>query len=117
MIGEGRPAKALLEVIIKTPGAALVIEEPTRNPLTEFACRHGITVFDKWHLTAACRQLANRPDAWLISANSTLIIPPVVLDVFAGRSLNLHPGVLPEYAGLHTHQWAIRNGEREFGVT
>jgi methionyl-tRNA formyltransferase len=120
VIGEGRPARALLDVMIKTPGAsidAFVVEQPTRNPLAEFACRHGIRVVDKCGLTATCRQLTNGPDGWLISANSTLIIPPEVLDVFDGRSLNLHPGLLPEYAGLHTHQWAIRNGEREFGVT
>ena len=35
----------------------------------------------------------------------------------AEGALNLHPGKLPEYAGLHTHQWAIRNGETLFGVT
>ena len=29
----------------------------------------------------------------------------------------MHPGRLPDYAGLHTHQWAIRNGEAAFGVT
>jgi methionyl-tRNA formyltransferase len=120
LIGEGRPARALLDVMINTPGAsidALVVEQPARNPLAEFACRRGIRVVDKSDLTAACRQLTDSPDGWLISANSTLIIPPAVLDVFDGRSLNLHPGLLPEYAGLHTHQWAIRNGEREFGVT
>ena len=46
-----------------------------------------------------------------------MIIPADVLKPFDGRSLNFHPGLLPEYAGLHTHQWAIRNGEQEFGVT
>ena len=58
-----------------------------------------------------------RRQAWLINVNSTMIIPAEVLALFEGRSLNFHPGLLPEYAGLHTHQWAIRNGEREFGVT
>lgn len=120
IIGEGRPARALLDVMVKMPGAsidALVTEEPAQNPLAEFACRHGITVLESRQLAGACRQFADRPDAWLISTNSMLIIPPDVLEVFDGRSLNLHPGLLPEYAGLHTHQWAIRHGEREFGVT
>ena len=120
VIGEGRPAKAVLDVIIAAPGAtinALFVEEPTRNPLAEFAGQHGITVLDKRQLASECRRMTNTPDCWLINANSTLIIPPEVLDVFEGRSLNFHPGLLPEYAGLHTHQWAIRNGEHEFGVT
>jgi methionyl-tRNA formyltransferase len=120
VIGEGRPAKAVLDVIIAASGAtinALFVEEPMRNPLAEFGRRHGITVLDKSQLASECRRIANTPDCWLISANSTLIIRPEVLDVFEGRSLNFHPGLLPEYAGLYTHQWAIRNGEHEFGVT
>lgn len=120
VIGEGRPAKAILDVVIAAPGAtinALFVEEPMRNPLAEFAGQHGITVADKLNIAAECQRFADTPAGWLINANSTLIIPPDVLDVFHGRSLNFHPGLLPEYAGLHTHQWAIRNGEDEFGVT
>ncbi len=120
VIGEGRPAKAVLDVITAAPGTtihALFVEEPTRNPLAEFGGRHGIAVLDKSQLASECRRIANTPDCWLINANSTLIIPAEVLDVFEGRSLNFHPGLLPEYAGLHTHQWAIRNGAHEFGVT
>jgi methionyl-tRNA formyltransferase len=120
LIGEGRPAKAILDTIIAARGStidALVVDEPKGNPLVEFGVRHGATAVDKHRLASECRRMARRPDGWLISANSTLIIPPDLLDLFAGRCLNFHPGLLPEYAGLHTHQWAIRNGEREFGVT
>jgi methionyl-tRNA formyltransferase len=120
VVGEGRPARTLLEVMVKAPDAAveaLFVEEPARNPVAEFAKRYGIRVVDKSRFAVECQHLANRAGGWLINANSTLIIPPHVLDVFQGRSLNFHPGLLPEYAGLHTHQWAIRNGEQEFGVT
>jgi methionyl-tRNA formyltransferase len=120
VMGEGRLARTLLEVTVKAPGAtieALFVEEPARNPIAEFANRHGIRVVDKGRFAAECQRLANRAGGWLINANSTLIIPPNILDAFEGRSLNFHPGLLPEYAGLHTHQWAIRNGEHEFGVT
>ena len=102
VIGEGRPTKAVLDVIVAASGAtisALFVEEPMRNPLAEFAGRHGIAVVDKLNITAECRRFANPPDGWLINANSTLIIPPDVLDAFQGRSLNFHPGLLPEYAG------------------
>ena len=54
---------------------------------------------------------------WLVCANTTCIVPKEVLQWFPERALNFHPGLLPAYAGLHTHQWAIRNGETEFGVT
>jgi UDP-4-amino-4-deoxy-L-arabinose formyltransferase/UDP-glucuronic acid dehydrogenase (UDP-4-keto-hexauronic acid decarboxylating) len=120
VVGEGRPAKAIVDAIIRTGDAtieALLFEEPARNPLAEFATRQGITVIETRRIATECARMAHEPNRWLISANSTLIIPPEVLGAFDGRSLNFHPGLLPEYAGLHTHQWAIRNAEQEFGVT
>jgi methionyl-tRNA formyltransferase len=106
--------------LIAAPGAkieAFVLEHPAGDRVAEFAARHGIAAIDWSRLGCECLRLRGIADKWLISANSTLIIPPDVLAVFEGQSLNLHPGLLPEYAGLHTHQWAIRNGETEFGVT
>ncbi len=119
LIGEDRPAKALLQVMIASRDVtidALVIEDPARNPLSTFAAQHGIAVLDKRRFIEQ-QGLSDRPGTWLVNVNSTLIIPVEVLDHFPGRSLNFHPGLLPQYAGLHTHQWAIRNGEQEFGVT
>lgn len=120
VIGEGRPAKVLLDSIVCLPDAsirALVLDNPARNPLAEFAQKHGIPVLDTSTFAQEAEGLAGKQRGWLINANSTFIIPADILDLFEGRSLNFHPGLLPEYAGLHTHQWAIRNGEREFGVT
>jgi methionyl-tRNA formyltransferase len=120
VVGEGRPAKAIVDAIVRTGAAAidaLLVDEPARNPLAEFAVRQGIAVIDTRRLATEFARMAHNQNSWLISANSTLIIPPEVLGAFEGRSLNFHPGLLPEYAGLHTHQWAIRNAEQEFGVT
>jgi len=36
---------------------------------------------------------------------------------FAGRMLNIHPSLLPKYAGLHTHRRALEAGEREHGAS
>lgn len=46
-----------------------------------------------------------------------MILPASVLAVPRWGSLNLHMGLLPEYRGAHTLQWAIVNGEHETGVT
>lgn len=54
---------------------------------------------------------------WLFNINSTIILSDEILELPQNGALNLHPGPLPAYAGLHTHQWAIRNNEKEFGVT
>jgi phosphoribosylglycinamide formyltransferase 1 len=36
---------------------------------------------------------------------------------FAGRILNIHPSLLPKYAGMHTHRRALEAREAEHGVT
>ena len=36
---------------------------------------------------------------------------------FAGKILNIHPSLLPKYAGLHTYPRAIDAGETEHGMT
>jgi methionyl-tRNA formyltransferase len=57
------------------------------------------------------------PEPWLISMNSTTIIGRAVLDRFDGRAVNIHPGRLPDFAGLYTVQWAIRLGESATAAT
>jgi len=36
---------------------------------------------------------------------------------FAGKILNIHPSLLPKYAGLHTHRRALEARETEHGAT
>jgi methionyl-tRNA formyltransferase len=57
------------------------------------------------------------PEPWLISVNSTTIIGWPVLERFGGRAVNIHPGRLPDFAGLYAVQWAIRLGESATAAT
>jgi phosphoribosylglycinamide formyltransferase 1 len=36
---------------------------------------------------------------------------------FSGRMLNIHPSLLPRFAGLHTHRRALEAGDREHGAS
>jgi phosphoribosylglycinamide formyltransferase 1 len=45
------------------------------------------------------------------------IMTPVLIAPWAGRMLNIHPSLLPNYKGLHTHQRAIDAGDSEHGCT
>ena len=54
--------------------------------------------------------LLNVHSLYLIARRTVVAAPRI-------GSFNLHPGPLPEYAGLNTPSWAIYNGEREHGVT
>ncbi len=84
----------------------------------EFVLRH----FSKPEI-----HLARRGDPWLdqidqwqgdyiISYLSPFIIPKGVLDRANRAAINFHPGP-PEYPGIGCTNFAIYNGETEFGVT
>jgi methionyl-tRNA formyltransferase len=53
----------------------------------------------------------------LLNVHSLFLVHPAVVEAPAIGSFNLHPGPLPEYAGLNTPSWAVYHGERRFGVT
>ncbi|MDD5195497.1 MAG: formyltransferase family protein [Candidatus Omnitrophica bacterium] len=57
-----------------------------------------------------------RPD-WIFSVLTPVILSPSILSIPTHGCINMHPGKLPEYAGNDVYQWAIRNGEKKFGVT
>jgi methionyl-tRNA formyltransferase len=53
----------------------------------------------------------------LMNVHSLFLIHPSVLAAPTIGSFNLHPGPLPEYAGLNVPSWAIYEGARSHGVT
>ncbi len=59
---------------------------------------------------------AHKPDL-VILAGFMRILTPVFLTEFNGILLNIHPSLLPKYAGLNTHQRALDAGDCEHGVT
>jgi methionyl-tRNA formyltransferase len=53
----------------------------------------------------------------LLNVHSLFLIHPAVVAAPRIGSFNLHPGPLPEYAGLNAPSWAIYNGETSHAVT
>jgi methionyl-tRNA formyltransferase len=53
----------------------------------------------------------------LLNVHSLFVIHPQVIEVPRFGSYNLHPGPLPQYAGLNTVSWAIYHGATHYGVT
>ena len=45
------------------------------------------------------------------------VLTPVFIEAFTGRLLNIHPSLLPDYKGLHTHERALADGRTEAGCT
>lgn len=56
------------------------------------------------------------PD-YILLAGFMRILGAAFIDAFAGRILNIHPSLLPDYKGLNTHQRALDNGEVRHGVS
>ena len=53
----------------------------------------------------------------LLNVHSLFLVHPEVAAAPRIGSFNLHPGPLPDYAGLDAPSWAIYHGEREHAVT
>jgi methionyl-tRNA formyltransferase len=63
------------------------------------------------------RQIGDLNPDLLVVASFGLIIPKWFLGIPTIGAINIHPSLLPRYRGPSPIQWAIRNGERETGVT
>lgn len=53
----------------------------------------------------------------ILNVHSLFLLPGAVLELPSLGAYNLHPGPLPEMAGLNVPSWAILEGRREHGVT
>ena len=53
----------------------------------------------------------------LVLAGFMRILTPGFVQRYQGRLLNIHPSLLPAFAGLHTHQRALDAGCKVAGVT
>jgi phosphoribosylglycinamide formyltransferase 1 len=60
--------------------------------------------------------LSIEPDL-VVLAGFMRILTTTFTDAFAGKLINIHPSLLPEYPGLNTHRQALDNGDLMHGVT
>jgi phosphoribosylglycinamide formyltransferase-1 len=61
--------------------------------------------------------IAEYSPSLIVLAGFMRILSAEFVERFAGRILNIHPSLLPKYAGLHTHRRALEAREAEHGVT
>ena len=53
----------------------------------------------------------------IILAGFMRVLSPTFIDEYQGNILNIHPSLLPKYAGLDTHARAIEAGDSEHGCS
>jgi UDP-4-amino-4-deoxy-L-arabinose formyltransferase/UDP-glucuronic acid dehydrogenase (UDP-4-keto-hexauronic acid decarboxylating) len=123
LVGDDFPAVQTLKLLVgvRGPRVCALFSSPRQRvgSLNAMAQLAGIPTYSSEDLRGpqACARLQSLSPDWLVNVNSTVVLSDALLRIPRRGALNMHPGLLPEYAGLHTHQWAIRNGEDTFGVT
>jgi phosphoribosylglycinamide formyltransferase 1 len=105
--------------------AAVIANRPDAAGL-EFAASHGIATAVVDHRQFPDREcfdaaLAREIDAFapdlVALAGFMRVLTPGFVDRYAGRMLNVHPSLLPSFAGLKTHQQALDAGVRLHGAS
>jgi phosphoribosylglycinamide formyltransferase-1 len=124
--GRGSNMEAIVRAAI--PGArirAVISNRPDAAGLA-FAAEHGIATAIVDHKGYASREafdaaLIEAIDAWrpdlVVLAGFMRILTDDFVDHYRGRLLNIHPSLLPAFAGLHTHRRALESGVRVHGAT
>jgi phosphoribosylglycinamide formyltransferase 1 len=78
-------------------------------------CPKGTTRADYDALLAAA--IDKHSPTLLVLAGFMRILSPGFVQRYSDRILNIHPSLLPKYAGLHTHQRALEARDAEHGAT
>jgi methionyl-tRNA formyltransferase len=115
---EGTGARALQLVARSGHEVALVLSSPGSSAWIQ-AQKLGISPASAGRVREAAfaAELAALRIDLVLNVHSLYIVPEAVLRVPLYGAYNLHPGPLPEYAGLNTPSWAIYNGEETHGVS
>ena len=71
---------------------------------------------DEWSLALRDRVQSYEPDL-VVSAGFMRILAPVFVDAFPERLINLHPALLPSFAGAHGVRDALEHGVKVTGST
>ena len=71
---------------------------------------------EDWSVALRDRVASYEPDL-VVSAGLMRIVSPVFVDAFAGRIINLHPALLPAFAGAHGVRDALEHGAKVTGST
>ncbi len=123
--GRGSNFEAIAKANLPIELVGVFSDKPASRVL-ELARAHGIAavaldakkytdrkIFDREFFA---RVTEAKPDL-LVLAGFMRIVDNEVIAAWHGRAINIHPSLLPKYAGLHTHQRAIDAGDRAHGAS
>ena len=123
--GRGSNMQTLLEARLPAKVAAVISNEPQAGGL-EIARQHGIATRVVDHRPHANRAafdtaLATAIDSFkpdlVVLAGFMRILTGAFVNRYRGRLVNIHPSLLPSFAGLDTHRRALEAGVKVHGCT
>ena len=95
------------------PGLQRPALQGIRTIVIDHACHHDRAAFDR----ALQLTIDTLEPELLVLAGFMRILTPGFVEHYRGRMLNIHPSLLPDFPGLHTHRRAIEAGRKEHGAS
>jgi phosphoribosylglycinamide formyltransferase 1 len=127
--GRGSTMMALAEAARAVDYPAQIVRVVSNRPDAkglEYAAAHGIATKIIDHKAFASREafdgvlndyLKSQHLDLVACAGFMRIMTPSLIEAWQDRMLNIHPSLLPDYKGLHTHERAIADGAKVHGCT
>lgn len=123
--GRGSNMQAMLSAKLPCHIAAVISNRADAQGL-DVAAQHGIATrvvshrdyADRASFDTALAQVIDsyQPD-FVVLAGFMRILTEQFVNRYQGRLLNIHPSLLPAYAGMHTHERALQDGVKIHGCT
>lgn len=117
----------ILEALIEKYDVIGVVTQPDKkvgrkqeivfSPVKECALKHGIKVFQPVKIRTEYEEIMNLNPDIIITAAYGQLVGMKLLNSPKYRSINVHASILPKYRGGAPIHEAIKNGEKETGVT
>jgi len=118
-IGNTVSGRPLLDRIAGDDRLVLVGLSDEVERAADGAARYNVDGIDAATLSddVSIARIADASPDLLVNFDSLRLLPPAVFNLARVAAINFHPGPLPQYAGLHVHQWGIMNGETAFAIS
>ena len=92
-------------------------QQLTPSPVKSAALALGACVYEPSHLRRFATELSGKAFDLFVLASYGRVLPAELLELPRLGALNVHPSMLPKYRGATPIQTAIKNGDRETGVS
>jgi phosphoribosylglycinamide formyltransferase 1 len=115
ILGAGLPAR-VAAVISNDPKARGLELARAHNVPTAVVNHRGYPERAAFDVALGAEIDRHRPDL-VVMAGFMRILTPAFVEGYRGRIMNIHPSLLPAFAGLDTHRRALESGVRIHGCT